>query len=92
MAVLLLKGKALARRTQRLRRGRRRPQAINQSADTVAHVRHVKVQQITKLETAEAKIAKQLTTVYRQDVIDRFEFDHDPILDEQVDAIAIVDQ
>ena len=65
---------------------------IDQSDDPVTHMRDVEIQQVTEPKAPKPKIAQQLPSVDGKDSFDLFEFEHDSILDEQVDAIAVVDR
>src|ERR1700687_3570745 len=79
-------------RSQRTHKGHEGLKAIEHPHDAVAHVRDMKIQQITEPEASEPKVTEKLTAMDRKDRLDRLEFDNHPIADEQVDAIAIVDR
>jgi hypothetical protein len=53
-------------------------------------VRDIEIQKISKLEPAEAQIAQELATMNWQDSLDRFQFDYDPIVHQEIDSVSIL--
>ena len=74
-----------------MRRGRRGSETIDHSDNTVAHMRDVKIQQITKFEATELQIAEELTTMDWKDRLYRLQLDDHLVADEKVDAVTVID-
>jgi hypothetical protein len=65
---------------------------IDEPRDAVPQQRHIEIQQVTQLETAEPEIAQQLAAMHRQDLFDRFQLHNDAVLHKKVDTVSVVDR
>ena len=74
-----------------MRRGRKTSEPIDNSDNTVAHMRDIEIQQVTQLETSQFEIAEKLAAMYGKNCLDRLQLDHDPISNEKIDSIAVID-
>src|ERR1700730_11624359 len=88
---LHLKKDTSPQRTRRIRSGRRESETIDHSDDTVAHMRDMKIQQITEFETTQAEIAQQLAAVHGQNCFDCLQLDDDQISDQKINAVTVID-
>jgi hypothetical protein len=79
-----------AEAAQRTRRSRLFLKAIYDPGDPVAHVRDIEIEKIAELEVAETKIAEQLCAMNGKKRLDRHQFHHDPIIDQQINSTDLV--
>src|SRR5215469_3875574 len=63
---------------------------VDHSDDAVAHMRHIKIQQVAELEVAEAEIAEKLTAMYWQNGFNSLQFDGHQVLDDKIYAITLI--
>jgi len=56
--------------------------------NSVAHVRDIEVQEKAEFVTGESQIRQELGTVYRQYIHNRFDFNDETLLNNEVDAVS----
>jgi len=80
----------LTQRSLWVRKGREGSEPVDHSLDPVAHLRDVKVHQISELEPTQSQVAQELASMHGQYRFDRFEFDGNAIIDHKVDAKSVL--
>ena len=54
-------------------------------------MRDIEIQKISQPESSQTKVAQELSTVDRQDGLDRFQFHNNRLIYQEIDTVAVLD-